>query len=182
MNVLSKTLRLFCVIKIFILKLKYRSRIDIPFIVNLSISSVIKIDKLSSISIGRRVSTSKDVYISAVSGGKIKIGDGVFFNQRCLMVSRLSISIENNCIFGPNVTVYDHDHEFDKEEGISLNSYKESDVVIGEGTWVGANAIILKGTNIGRNCIVAAGAIVKGNIPDYSIVKLGNKLEVIPMK
>jgi acetyltransferase-like isoleucine patch superfamily enzyme len=182
MKMYSKLLRLFCLLKILVFKLKYRSRIKIPLNINISISSIIKVDRLSTIFIGNGVSTSKDVYISAVSGGKIEIGSGVFFNQRCLMVCRSGIFIENNCIFGPNVTIYDHDHEFNKESGISLHTYKESTVVIGEGTWVGANAIILKGTSIGKNCIIGAGAIVRGNIPDNSIVKLGNKLEIISMK
>lgn len=43
-------------------------------------------------------------------------------------------------------------------------------MVIGSGTWVGANVTILKGTVIGEKCVIGAGTIVSGIIPSHSIV------------
>ena len=43
-------------------------------------------------------------------------------------------------------------------------------VRIGAGTWIATNVVILPGTNIGENCTIAAGAVVRGVIPDHSVV------------
>jgi len=51
-------------------------------------------------------------------------------------------------------------------------------VTIGDDTFIGENAIILPGTSIGRMCIVAAGSVVRGRIPDNSMV-VGNPARVV---
>ena len=40
-------------------------------------------------------------------------------------------------------------------------------VRIGEGTWVGSNAVIL--ANVGRHCVVGAGAVVTKPLPDFVV-------------
>lgn len=92
------------------------------------------------------------------------IGDKCFFNHNCSITCLEQIIIENHCTFGNNVVIVDHDHKYDRT-GFSTGA-----VHIGEGTWVGANVVILRGTSIGKNCIIAAGSVVKGNIPDNSIL------------
>jgi acetyltransferase-like isoleucine patch superfamily enzyme len=44
---------------------------------------------------------------------------------------------------------------------------------IGENSFIGARSTILPSTHIGDNVIVGAGSVVKGNVPDNSIV-MGN--------
>lgn len=56
--------------------------------------------------------------------------------------------------------------------------YVSLPVVIGDYTFIGSGAIILPGTIIGKGCVIGAGSIVKGKIPDYSIV-VGNPAEII---
>ena len=90
------------------------------------------------------------------------------------------IVIEDECIFGPNVCVYDHDHIFD-ENGIDNYNFSYKDVHIGRGCWIGAGAIILKGTNIGEGSIVGAGTIVKGVVPPHSIVTNKRDLVIKPI-
>lgn len=43
-------------------------------------------------------------------------------------------------------------------------------VVIGEYSFVGTGSIVMPGSCIGRGCLIGAGTVVRGNIPDYSIV------------
>jgi len=40
-------------------------------------------------------------------------------------------------------------------------------VRIGEGTWVGSNAVVM--ADVGRHCIVGAGAVVTRPIPDFAV-------------
>lgn len=49
---------------------------------------------------------------------------------------------------------------------------------IGDGCIIGMNAILLPGTTIGPDCLVGAGAVVKGEVPEGSVV-VGNPARVI---
>lgn len=37
-------------------------------------------------------------------------------------------------------------------------------------SFVGTNSVVMPGTRIGKGCIIAAGSVVRGNVPDYSLV------------
>src|SRR3712207_9214092 len=43
-------------------------------------------------------------------------------------------------------------------------------VRVGRGSWLGHGAVILPGATIGRQCVVAAGSVVRGDVPDHSVV------------
>lgn len=47
---------------------------------------------------------------------------------------------------------------------------KITGVSVGPYSFVGTGSIIMPGTHIGKGCIVGAGTVVRGKIPDYSIV------------
>lgn len=51
-------------------------------------------------------------------------------------------------------------------------------ISIGDNSFIGARASLLPGTNIGKNCIIGACAVVKGTIPDNSVV-IGNPCKII---
>ena len=46
-------------------------------------------------------------------------------------------------------------------------------MIIGEGSFVGANSVIKNGVTIGRNVIIGAGAVVIKDVPD-NLVMVGN--------
>lgn len=52
------------------------------------------------------------------------------------------------------------------------------DIYVGNNVFIGMNTIILPGTNIGNNVIIGAGSVVRGEIPDYTVVA-GNPASVI---
>lgn len=109
------------------------------------------------------------------AGGRINLGQCVFFNRNCNVVARERITIGNGVSCGPNVCIFDHDHQFDKK-GVAGTKYKCGEVVIGDGCWIGAGAIILRDTHIGEGCVIGAGTIVRGNIPPHSIVTMDREL------
>ena len=51
-------------------------------------------------------------------------------------------------------------------------------ISIGDNSFIGARASLLPGTNIGKNCIIGACAVVKGTIPDNSVV-IGNPCRIL---
>lgn len=54
----------------------------------------------------------------------------------------------------------------------------DGSISIGNNTFIGARASLLPGTSIGNNCIVGACAVVKGIVPDGSVV-VGNPAKII---
>jgi len=51
-------------------------------------------------------------------------------------------------------------------------------ITIGDYSFVGTGSVIMPGTTIGRGCLIGAGTVVRGHIPDYSIV-VGSPCEII---
>lgn len=51
-------------------------------------------------------------------------------------------------------------------------------IYIGHNSFVGARCSLLPGTHIGENCIIGTGSVIKGKIPDNSIV-IGNPARVV---
>ena len=130
--------------------------------------------------LGKNVITRGRVTFS-VKSGVLRIGKDISFNCGDIVACMQDISIGDDCAFGPNVVIYDHDHQF-SGKGFAVKEFNCSPVVIEDHVWVGANAVILRGTHIGRGCVIGAGAVVKGDIPAHSLVKGDRKITVEPIK
>lgn len=133
----------------------------------------------NNISVGKRLNFRRRFEINAVDGGTVKIGNKVFFNNDCSINAHKSIEIGDNCIFGENVKIYDHNHIFkDLSKPIYKQGFKCKNVIIGNDCWIGSNTVILAGSIIGDHCIVGAGCIISGIIPSNSIVRSGRDIHV----
>ncbi|WP_308254666.1 acyltransferase [Geminocystis sp. GBBB08] len=110
-----------------------------------------------------RLVLRKDISIN-IKDGSLIIGEQVFFNRGCSLNCHYKIEIGEGCIFGENVLLYDHDHNF-KEEGLfQSQGFSKKEIIIEDNVWIGSGTIILKGTYIGKNSVVGAGSLVKGHI------------------
>lgn len=138
------------------------------------------IKKGGRIDMGRRVLLRQRVSLTAGTGGKLSIGNRVRFNRNCLVICRDKIRIEDDCIFGPNVMLYDHDHMFGSE-GLQ-SGYRTGEIVVGKGCWIGAGVLILRDTHIGEGCVIGAGTVVKGDIPPYSLVTADRSMKIVPLR
>ncbi|MDO5124493.1 MAG: acyltransferase [Eubacteriales bacterium] len=119
-----------------------------------------------------------DGYCKFVAGSsaKLKIGRGTYFNSGCNIGALESVTIGEQCLFGPNVCVFDNNHDFDAG-GVKFTN-NTSPVTIGDRCWLASNVVVLKGASIGNNCVIGAGCVIKGNIPDGSIVTCNNDLKI----
>lgn len=130
------------------------------------------------LNIGKGCSFQKNVSLSSI-GGELSIGNHVIWNRNCIAICQKEITIADNVIIGPGVTIYDHDHVFSK---IGIESgYKTGSVRIDKGCWIAANVTILRNTHIGEGSVIGAGAIVKGNIPPHSLVTSNRSLTINPI-
>ncbi len=123
------------------------------------------------IHIGKGFSCRSRFNILIDKKGKVIIKEGCFFNNDCSITSLERIEIGNDCMFGENVKIYDHNHKYDdincliKQQGFTV-----APVFIGNNCWIGSNVCILKGAKIGNNCVIGAGTVIAGEVLDNTII------------
>jgi acetyltransferase-like isoleucine patch superfamily enzyme len=100
-------------------------------------------------------------------GKNTKIGKSVFINFDCTFLDLGGITIEDNVMLAPKVSLLSEGHPISAKERQTLTTGK---IHIKRNAWIGANATILQGVTIGENSVVAAGAVVSKDVPDNVIV------------
>jgi acetyltransferase-like isoleucine patch superfamily enzyme len=101
----------------------------------------------------------------------ISLGERCIIGRGNAIIGRCSIEIGDDVTTAPNVYITDHNHSYDDVTiPIGRQWPSEEPVRIGSGCWLGTGVIVLPGANIGRHVTVAAGSVVRGTIPDYSVV------------
>jgi acetyltransferase-like isoleucine patch superfamily enzyme len=100
-------------------------------------------------------------------GKHTKIGKNVFINFDCVFLDLGGITIEDNVLIAPKVSLLTEGHPTSIEDRHSLIP---KSIHIKKNAWIGANATILQGVTIGENAVVAAGSVVSKDVPDNTIV------------
>lgn len=100
-------------------------------------------------------------------GRHIRIGNHVFINSGAMFTDLGGITIEDNVLIAPRVTITTVNHAQNPRDrrGLILQP-----VIIKRGAWIGANATILGGVTIGENAIVAAGSVVNKDVAPNTLV------------
>ena len=88
---------------------------------------------------------------------------------------KADIFIGRGTYIAPNVGLITANHDFTDLHGHSIGR----DIIIGERSWIGMNAIILPGVQLGPNTIVGAGSVVTQSFPSGNIVLAGVPARVI---
>ncbi len=95
--------------------------------------------------------------------GKTKLGNRVVISDECILLS--------------------HDYSYTSAL-ISVGDCPQTDIalvrdiVVGNNVFIGKRSIIMPGTTIGDNVIIGAGSVVRGKIPENSVV-IGNPATVV---
>ncbi len=109
--------------------------------------------------------------------------DSVIMNSRCKFIMKKNSGAANalfvstgNHMSIPGMLMkqvtekvkdqYDTHHQFNK------------DVVVEEDVWIASRVTLLAGVKVGRGSVIGAGAVVRKNIPPYSIV-IGNPSKIV---
>ena len=114
-------------------------------------------------------------------GGTVKIGKGSEIGERCRISIANSLDIGEKVLFSPNVYITDCDHEYRDvdvpviDQGIVQKGQRVS---IGEGSFIGINAVIVGNVKIGRHCVIGANSVVTKDVPDYCVA-VGSPAKVI---
>lgn len=109
----------------------------------------------------------------------VTVGDRCLIGRFSSIVGHLEITIGDDVFFGPNVYVTDQNHGVaDLDVPIGRQTAGERPVVIGDGSWLGANVVVLPGVTIGRHVAVGAGSIVASDLPDHAVA-VGNPARIV---
>lgn len=100
----------------------------------------------------------------------LKIGERTHIGKDCLLDLTDRIEIGSSATLAMRVTIITHLDTYYSPLRLSAYPSERAGVQIEHGAYIGAGAIILKGVRIGRCAVVAAGAIVREDVPPYTVV------------
>ena len=109
-------------------------------------------------------------------GKHTRIGKKFFANFNLTIQDDAEVTIGDNCMFGPNVTIVTPLHPMlaDERKAMLTASGEEKalcyakPVHIGSGCWFGASGTVCPGVTIGDRCVIGAGSVVTRDIPSDS--------------
>ena len=132
---------------------------------------------LQGIKLGNRVTIGKYAIIrpSNIYGGSIgeglTMGDNSNIGPYNYIGCSGKITIGNNVMLAPRVSIYAENHVFEHPEILIRDQgVEKKEVIIEDDCWIAANSIILAGVTIGQGSVVAAGSVVTENVTAYSVV------------
>ena len=98
------------------------------------------------------------------------------FNQNCTFYALADISIGDDVMIGPNVSLITSEHPVAPSQRRAW--LLGEPIVIEKGVWIAARATIIGGVTIGEDSVVAAGSVVTRDVPANTLVA-GNPARVI---
>jgi len=135
----------------------------------------LKISGMKHISIGDDVIINFNAWLAAqpLDGGAcaLEIGSGSQIGHFNHIFATKRIKIGAKVLTGDKVYISDNLHRYEDihcpvlDQGVR----QIEPVEIGDGSWIGENAVIL-GAKIGRHCVVGSNAVVTKDVPDYCVV------------
>jgi len=155
-------------IRMAFLNAVHMGNVNASLVQNINPRTEIAVGEKSKITLKHSVFTRRNVSFR-VEGGELTIGTS-FFNQGCSITCMDNIQIGDNCLFGPNVVVVDHDHEYRYTDERRGNHYRKAPISIGNNVWIGANVTILRGTQIEDGAVIGAGCIIRGKVEKNTVV------------
>jgi len=103
----------------------------------------------------------------------MRLGRGCYLNKNVRLGSSgsASLSLGDKVMVGPNV-VMDTSRHNDARTDVPMQDQgmAYAPIAIGDGVWIGANAVVTCGVTVGRGCIIGAGAVVTRDVPDFAVV------------
>lgn len=106
----------------------------------------------------------------------ISIGKNFYSNTNLVILDEAEVTIGDNVIIGPNVSLYTPSHPIDKairQKGLEY----ALPITIEDDVWIAGGVIILPGVTIKSGSIIGAGSVVTKDIPS-DVIAMGNPCRV----
>lgn len=115
------------------------------------------------------------------------VGDNFYANFNFTVLDEAPITIGDNVMCGPNVSMYTALHPLryqqrnmkTKDRDGEDYSYEHAEpIAIGSNCWIAGDVTIIGGVTIGDGCVIGAGSVVVNDIPANSLA-VGNPCRVV---
>lgn len=133
------------------------------------------------IRIGADVLIARSTILQA-KGGSITIGDHATIGSQTQFASvggivvGSHVMISGQCYFGGGRYKTD-----DPAQPIANQTlYSKGVLIIEDDVWIGAGAIIQDGVRIGRGSVIGAGAVIREDVPEMTVVVPNQRLVLLP--
>jgi acetyltransferase-like isoleucine patch superfamily enzyme len=123
--------------------------------------------------IGSEVLIARGTALTAKTDhGVIEIGDHSTIGKNCILSSSGGIRIGKWVGIGGDSYLGGGRYRTGRTDTPMMEQdlYTEGPVIIGDDCWIGAGARILDGVQIGRGSIVGAGAVVREDVPEFTVL------------
>jgi len=134
--------------------------------------------------IGANALLEPNVWITAPSSARVRIGAGTFLNMGAMIAAQELVQIGDHCMLANGCFVSDSSHRYDDpERPITWQGFQSKGPTrIGDNCWLGAHCVVTSGVTIGERCVIGANSVVTKDVEPYSIVagapaKLVRKVE-----
>ncbi len=104
--------------------------------------------------------------------GDVHIGANTKINSGTVIYTGNGVRIGANVAIAANCTFAATNHEYRaRDRLIAEQGFMPSrgGIVVEDDVWIGANVVLLDGAVLRRGCVVGAGAVVRGELPAFSI-------------
>ena len=105
-------------------------------------------------------------------GSKIFLGKNFYANYNLVILDADTITIGDNVVIGPNVTITAADHPIHPASRTAGHGFPiiTAPITIEDDVWIGSGATILKGVTVGHGSIIGAHSLVTKDVPPMTIV------------
>ncbi|MHA1279554.1 MAG: acyltransferase [Candidatus Helarchaeota archaeon] len=99
---------------------------------------------------------------------KLIVGNNVYIAFGCWLSSGGGINIEDEVTIGPYCSITSASHKRVNNSYFNTGATYDR-VVIGKGSWIGAQCVITSGCTLGTGCVLGAGAVCLDDVPKDSL-------------
>lgn len=125
----------------------------------------------------RSLAETDAAHVAALRAKGVQIGAQCRIYTDAFSTEPWLVRIGDNVGIAGGVKFLTHDGSAALLRGTRPMAQRLGTITIGNGVFIGENAILLPGVRIGDGCIVAPGSVVRGQIPPNSLV-VGNPATV----
>ena len=120
-----------------------------------------------------------DLRVARLRQRGVRIGEGCRVHTEEFSTEPYLIELGRNVAVAAGTQFITHDGSIrlarnDKNQNIQ----HVGRIIVGDNTYIGQSCMLLSGARVGANCIIGAGSVVRGRIPDNSVVA-GNPARVV---
>lgn len=143
--------------------------------------------------------------VHVVNGPSIRIGDSVQIRSDCDLFARKdgifsigqrsdigernricgNVVIGDSVLLGPGSYISSETHCYEDisrpiidQGGCDVQKNGHHELMIGDGSWIGAHCAILGDVHIGEHCVIGANSVVTRDIPSFSVA-VGSPAQVV---